>query len=527
MQEINFKKHITSDAGAMVIFLCFWISLLGFTKTTISGIHFQDDHQIITIQKELSSHNLYEVISVYVKKDLNIRLRPFYFVHRILITKVLGKDIFYWSLYTGLLAILTSFFLYKSVRLLHFSFFESLIFSFLSLLGPHTCIWWRLGPAETIGTFMLSLSLFFLSKSIISKYSKIYKVFAVGTIILSLLSKECFILLIPAVILLYLFFSSRIKKESYQTILKKNYIFIFILCLLFIIPLIYIFKYVGDNKIGYAGLSNNYFSIEFIKWTIVQLYKNIYFVIIIFGFFLLMQKDSIKSFKDLARTLVKTLLEHWFIIIIFFAVFLPQCLLYFRSGIETRYFVPFVLGFSILIIYLLNYISSVSGVTFFSKYAYFSLIIFVVIYLNFRVVVPSAIEFSDEGLQTKTFINNILNHSEKTDKLLFVLDPGSEYEWGFFLKEYFETELKRANFQFLLVSSNYLYPPHYASKQLFIQKFNKYLAKADELEKDKISCIAVLPLSFNLFATGYSDLIKSSKYSLINNSSFNVYYFSK
>jgi hypothetical protein len=198
--------------------------------------------------------------------------------------------------------------------------------------------------------------------------------------------------------------------------------------------------------------------------------------------------------------------------------------LYYKSGLGTRYFTPIVLSFSILIIYLLHIINSESNITYSSRFSLISLIILSVIYLNFKIVVPSAIEFSDEGLQTKTFINNILDHSKKGDRTLFVLDPGSEYEWGFFLKVYFETELNKNDIQFLPVSSSYTYPPHYSSRALFLQKFNEYIAQPDDLLERKYSCIAVLPLSFNLFNMEFSDFIKSNGYVCMNNSKFNVYY---
>ena len=178
-------------------------------------------------------------------------------------------------------------------------------------------------------------------------------------------------------------------------------------------------------------------------------------------------------------------------------------------------------------IYLLNLINASSIITFSSKFSYTILIIISIIYLIFKIVVPSAIEFSEEGLQTKSFISNILKHSDRSNKVLFVIDPGSEYEWGFFIKEYFEIEMDRPNIQFLLVSSNYAYPPHYISKEYFIEKFKNYIVKPEGLIFEKYSCIAVLPLSNDLFIKKFSDLIKSANYNCENNSTFNVYYLNK
>ena len=68
MQKINFNSLITGDSAALVIFIIFWVSLLGFTKTPVSGIHFQDDHQILSIQKELSTNKISEVMINLCKK---------------------------------------------------------------------------------------------------------------------------------------------------------------------------------------------------------------------------------------------------------------------------------------------------------------------------------------------------------------------------------------------------------------------------------------------------------------------------
>lgn len=527
MKKLNFKKYITSDLSSLIIFICFWIILLGATKTPFSGIHFQDDHQIIQMHKDLISAKVPVVLAGYLKNDLKLRFRPFYIIHRIIVTKVLGTNLKLWSFYTGFLAILTSFFLYKFLRLLQFSFIESLLFSFLSLLGPHACIWWKLGNNETIGAFLLSISLFFLSKSICSKHSYFYKSLTIILLTLTVLSKESFILFIPAVILIYIFFSAIQKQESYKAVIKKNYIFIFILSALFILPLIYIFRFIGTNSISYAGMSNNYLSIKFIKWFIVQIYKNLYFIILVFGFFLLIQNESINSLKSFITVLNRTLRAHFYMLAVFFAILIPQCLLYFKSGLETRYFMPFVIAFSLLIVYVMRTIRLNDKINNISKFAFTAMVCLSLIVINFRTVIPAAREFSNEGLQTKALLNSIIDHTDKKDTILFVLDPGPEYEWGFFLKTYFETGLGMPNIHFLPVSTAYAYPPHYVSRDLFLKVFSKYLIKPDSLRTVKYSCIAVLPDAFALLNKEYPYLVTSSKYTSIINPNFNVYYLRK
>ena len=504
---MSFSISRKEDLTAFLIFMGFWISLLGVTNT------------------QLSSNDISNVTLTYLKNDLKIRFRPFYFIHRIFVTKIFGDNIKYWSLYTGLLAVLSSFFFYKFLKLLDFTFFESILFSFLTSLGPQACIWWRLGPAETIGTFMLSVSLFFLSKSILFPKNIIYKFLSLISILFSSLSKESFVLFIPALILIYVFYYGQINKVSYRTTITKNFLFISTLFILFVLPLIFIFRTLSTNTISYAGVSNNYFSINFIKWTAVQFYKN--FIIIISGIFLILQNASVGNLKDLTKHVLKTLTDQLLIFIIFIAIFFPQCILYFKSGMETRYYIPFALGFSLLAIYLLNIINRSLTISFTSKVSYLTLIVIAILYMNFKTVVPAAIKFTDEGWQTKTFIKNILDHSEKQDKVLFVLNPGSEYEWGFFLKAYFETKLNSFNFQFLTLYSDYSYAPNYISKDLFMDKFNKYIIKPEALVREKYSCIAVLPLSKELFLKEFPAYSQLSAYTSLINSNFTVYYLRK
>ena len=96
----------------ILIFSIFWLLFVKNTGTIDSGVHFQDDHEIISINTELKEKN-YNVLSVYavrMHREINEtqRFRPFYYFHRVL-EVVIFKDNFYAiSVYNLILIILTS-----------------------------------------------------------------------------------------------------------------------------------------------------------------------------------------------------------------------------------------------------------------------------------------------------------------------------------------------------------------------------------------------------------------------------------
>src|SRR4030095_4310618 len=79
------------------------------------------------------------------------------------------------------------------------------LFSLMSLVGQQSVIWYQSADLENIGMFLLSLSLFFLAKSIYSKNKiSFYKTAFAISLALCSLYKESFLLMVPAILFLYL-----------------------------------------------------------------------------------------------------------------------------------------------------------------------------------------------------------------------------------------------------------------------------------------------------------------------------------
>ena len=72
MELKNKIKKIDKNIIALVLFISFWFSLLFLTGALTSGYHFTDDHEIITINKNVHDNGLVNAAKSIIKDDLKI-----------------------------------------------------------------------------------------------------------------------------------------------------------------------------------------------------------------------------------------------------------------------------------------------------------------------------------------------------------------------------------------------------------------------------------------------------------------------
>lgn len=478
---------------ALVLFIVFWSTFMVYTGTLTSGYHFTDDHEIIAIDKNVHDNGLVNATVSIVKNDLNIRFRPFYYLHRITLVQLFGTNFLFWSIYNVFLAVITSCFLFLFIYRQGYKLIHALLFPFLTLIGTQSAIWWRLGPNETVGFFLLSASLFFLVNAIFKK--KRYQLIISSVFLfLASLSKESFTLFIPAYILMLIWFSYQCDGE--KTILKiihSNIILIICLVLVLLIEIYIIISVVGMNKIGYAGIDNSFNAIKFLKSIYTFLSFNVYSYLILFGLFLLFQ--NLKSWKDNLHIGLKTLMPYIFNIIILLGIILPQLILYNKSGIFERYLLPLNFGFSLFVIYLLQNVYENNNITLFSKRAFTIAIIYVIYSFLKYDALPSAKIFAKEGNLTEKFISTIIDNTKSSDRILVVLNSSQNYEWGHSINKYLTIKANRKKINFLIIEKQL---NNDFEKNLDVRFINTF---SDLIVKDinnNFSCIAVLPFSNNI-----------------------------
>ncbi|MEG4068175.1 hypothetical protein QUA42_12780 [Microcoleus sp. Pol11C2] len=491
-----FKKY--NYLSVFLFILIFWFFILSASGSLFSGYHFTDDHEITHINYNLTVQKLgiFQVTSQWIHNDLLTgRFRPFYYVHRILATRLLGVNFGWWSFYTGMLGVLTTFFLFIFCQLIRFSISEALLFSFLTTLGAQSAIWWQLGPAETIGTFLLAAALVFAALSeLSSKYKSLYEILFVFLVLIMSLSKESFILVIPAIALIKVWLSYHLKTLVWHESLKKNSLFIFILGLFFTVELLLVKFYIGlTPEIGYAGVEG--FSISRTISATQNLSQAGYWWIILacfIGIRLTIKPPYSYSLPQIVNVL-------YFPIILLFLVAVPQVLLYAKSGIVQRYTFPGILGYSFLIISLYNYLNKTYQV------AAKLILLLIMISLSFNLTVAwdAAHTFAKEGKSTTALLRTIEAKIKVNDRILIVSNPHLSYEWSFSLKKYLNYVSNRNN----------LYFHSYVNKNNFffqkVESFYEHQNLERVQNKNDVQCVVLFPYQKDIFLRNSSWFLRN------------------
>lgn len=442
---------------ALVVFAIFWGGLLSYTGTLNSGFHFIDDHEMVRIDADLDQKGFLPTISEWLQRDLGLRFRPFYYIHRVTSVQVFGTDFQALSLQNLGLAILTSWLLFMFVRRLGYSNVKSAVFSFMTLLGAQAAIWWRLGPNETIGMFCLSLSLFLLANSLFgTRYSRLQKVLSILFMVFASLTKEAFVAFIPA----YLFLNWWLiqTKENISPIkaiwanIKTNVLLLIIMA----IEAIFIFFVVGVNKIGYAGAGQETLNPKTLLATFNTLAEEGSLRII--GI-LLAASIVLVAIKALRSGLDKQKLQYsakifFYALCLFGLIVFPQVILYAKSGIYERYLVPGTLGFAFLFIFVWYWGQNLQNSKL-AKYA-ITLLAFVLLMPVMRIDAKNAITaakvFAVEGENINAALQTTISNSEPKDPIIVVAEPLYNFEEGYSLKAYITIAAKRPNIYFDVIN---------------------------------------------------------------------------
>jgi hypothetical protein len=391
------------------------------TRTLNSGYHFVDDHEIIKIKNDLNSASLGAVAKKWVDDDFNVnkRFRPFYYVIRVVETRLLGSDFLLWSVFNGLLFCLSLLCFYFGIRNLKFALGESIVFLVITFLGPQSSVWWRLGPGESLGMVMLGLAFYFMSKSNEGKNYRLFNWLFIFFLILASLTKESFLLIIPAMIFFKIWNEKTVRWSSLKESYTKNLILIVPLAV-FVIELFFIRKYIGTDNSGLnSSPISNLSSILKTLIKFIETYLNILIVSLILAAICWRSKTRIVRF-DLFSTFF------------FILIFIPNILLYARSGLDERYLLPVSFGLGFLVI---TYIRSFENDA--RQLQAIATILFLVSFVPFVFSTTTAARrFSKDGYSTKKLLSAISANYQTGTPAMVIVDPVVSYEKSVSLKTY-------------------------------------------------------------------------------------------
>lgn len=497
--KLKINNTIKPDLIAFLFFLLVFYSIFRISDSFNKGYNIVEDHLIIITNQSIESKPIISVFKEMIKFDMEgiKRFRPFYIVYVITTIGIFGVNLLYINIYIYFLCIITAFFLFKFCSNVGFSFTESILFPLLTLIGPSTVMYIRPPDNEIIGMLMVSLTLIFLSCSIYStKNIIIYKSLFLFFLFICAFCKESFLLLVPAIIFLYLCLYGIKNNTSIIYTIKENKLILSITGVFTIVCLFIITKYIGLGAERYSGVNSNFLTIRALTDFLEIVFKTKMFllsllgILVYLGFKLYKYKFSINSIKN---SLSIFTIPFIFLIL----VILPQFILYYKTGFEGRYYLPFLMGFSFLLIFVLKVIFVSNFIPKFIKYSYFSIIFVLLIFTLINDTIPELTKFSKMCRATSEVLNTLINTN---GDFLIVLDPVQNFNDLYSLNIYLNSMNKQKNFKYELIQKDglnkYYTDSVFYSKRLQLSQnyFNNYKLQILDSSKSysEISNILIL-----------------------------------
>jgi len=357
----NLKASIEKNIHPVIFlfFFVFWFSIFIGSGSVFSGYQLINDHQIIAMYNDLTQNNIIEVIKKWEIMDFKTRFKPLLFFHWAIEASIFGTNFTLWIVFNGLMAVFTSFCLFLHLKKIGFPLLESILFPLMSLVGAQAVIWYTNACWDNIGMFFLSLSLMFMAFSIYSeKGRRIYEWLFIIFAILMSLSKENFILMIPALLFWNIWLYKEKNNVQWFDSIKKNIVSTAILPLVMFAELFIIVKWIGTGGYGHGGGLDGFKPLSYLiiaKDMTLSISSIGFGLILLLGISLIILNTTDESLYLKVKTFLK---EFYCPIILFLLIAFPQFVIYARSGIFGRYIVPLIVAYSIFLIYLIHYLQA-------------------------------------------------------------------------------------------------------------------------------------------------------------------------
>lgn len=342
--------------GAVLLGLSIMYFFLYRTGTCFSGYHFLDDHELVRAEYAFREQgvSLWSMLRSAVLGDLGWRYRPFYWVERTVGEYLWGSNLYAWNLYTAGKGVLCAFLLYLTARNFYVNRICSILFTAIIMVGQQFVPWYRSANQESLGLLLLSAALFLIAVQHHQKREKslVYDIGIAVFSILAALTKESFLLVLPAVMGLK-FWLAFWEKETTMTVgkrigtcLKQGLICYIPALLVFLISCYLLLFVVGVDKVSYAGfdesvsLSTYFYGIRdtlsyYLKWYTVFGGAAVFLVLMCYQ---LAERDKIWKLAGLC--------------LLALYVMGIELVAHAKSLMTGRYIIPYIVGYACLIVLL-------------------------------------------------------------------------------------------------------------------------------------------------------------------------------
>jgi len=449
-------KHSDVLYFILIFSLCFGV--LSISGNLFAGPRISDDNQIFRLQRDLSENGFIKVALNEIESRISppdhsfyaARFVPLFCFVKVLKAKILGGTLLAWSAYMGLVNVFMAFFLFRFGKITGFSTLESMFFSLLVVVGEQSSVWWKLIHGEGLGMLCLAISLMCMGMSIESENRRgsanfCFLFFA----ILSTLSKESFILMLPALMFWRVWLTSEKHTMTFFEAVRSNIPFIAILSSVFFGELMYV-KFSGGMTRGmpYAGWEGFHF--ESFMNAFSQFFQladsRILLILILFLLLLVVYRVARNGNLQAIKTYHPR--DVLLLLVLLFLIIFPQLLLHSKSGfvgttetmtkeiLFSRYLLPGMIGYAYAIIYILKIMREGWGNEVAQQKTYFCnaimilsvLIVLVGIGSKLKNAYEDACVYAQRSKSIGEWLSSIASNTRESDKILIVCDPEYLYE---------------------------------------------------------------------------------------------------
>lgn len=406
------------------------LGLLIILGTINSGYHLIDDHEFYRYRETISESGLWDAVRINIKGDLDIRFRPLYIILRTVGVAIFGTNTILWSICKAIeiIAALQIFYIFARKET---NVFFSAVFAVLIMWGSQSEIWWRLGPQESFGMLLFAAALLATYRLKVQNvwYNKLS--FVISLTLLSL-QKESFWVSIPWFVLLL--FSYECKKSDdkkflllIKNFIKRHFAEILSIIIVFAIDMYMILFVVGTDKVSYAGYSAD------LSWKfyVLQTLNNLagecapYLLSLV-----IVTMISYIGYE-------KNLLDRGCILqfCACFYLFLAELVIYAKSGMESRYILPWAVSI-LYVVFILGYRFWTENSR--MKVTMGSLSVFLILLLG-KEVIPEGIKFAEKGRNLQACVEYIIDNTSETDKVVAISRDGEiDYSFGVLIKDQYQ-----------------------------------------------------------------------------------------
>ncbi|MCR4990569.1 MAG: hypothetical protein K6A38_06885 [Lachnospiraceae bacterium] len=384
-----------------------------------SGFQFVDDPDFLHyhVLHEIKGMSFSEVVLTIFKEDLILRVRPVYILLRPAFSLLFGLNLIPLQLIRIAETILTMVVLHVTARRCGNSFWASLGFVLVGMIGYQSCSFWKLGTQEVAATMWFSITLWALTAYLYEK-KKTYQIISILSFTIMCGYKENYILLFPFIALYCVFFEE--TKGSTQITIKgvfqsvKDKLSIWLpYCVIGALFLIFILFHFGKG--GDAGESLGIlYTVKLYVGNLIESFATDLKWFRRFGLFFIMV--LLTYWEDLKKIIPELLL--------FLVFVLPQFLIYASTGVTERYILPFSIGYA----YFFILVPFKKTIFFGVRKKIYTMGIVLLILAHLRIYLREADYFRYRGNGTQQTLDYLAAVSKENEsiKILSCISPNQE-----------------------------------------------------------------------------------------------------